>query len=128
MPGSHSPLSIPVSPFKTVVVQPFEHGNEGELIEIAKDISSEAELWITGNNDAAGIGALGIALYIITESPEYQVFCVLFKDHSLDEAAREKIFTSTPYFSSITLRSPNMAMSSSVDLFTVVQMSRKCLF
>ena len=84
-------LSVPAGPFKTVIVQPFEHGNEGELIEIAKNISSEAELWITGNDDAAGIGALGIASCIIAESPEYQVFSVLFEDHSLDEAAREKI-------------------------------------
>lgn len=84
-------LSVPAGPFKTVIVQPFAHGQEGDLIEIAKNISSEAELWITGNDDAAGIGALGIASCVIAESPEYQVFSVLFEDHSLDEAAREKI-------------------------------------
>lgn len=88
---SQPTISVPAGPFKTVIVQPFKHGQEGDLIEIAKNISSEAELWITGNDDAAGIGALGIASCIIAESPEYQVFSVLFEDHSLDEAAREKI-------------------------------------
>ena len=83
-------LSVPANPFKTVIVHPFQHGQEGDLTEIAKNISSEAELWITGNDDAAGIGALGIASCLIAESPEYQVFSVLFEDHSLDEVAREK--------------------------------------
>lgn len=84
-------LTVPAGPFKTVIVQPFEHGQEGDLIEIAKNISSEAELWITGNDDAAGIGALGVASCIIAESPEYSVFSVLFEDHSLDQAAREEV-------------------------------------
>ncbi|KAH7918142.1 ketoacyl-synt-domain-containing protein, partial [Leucogyrophana mollusca] len=84
-------LSVPAGPFKSVVIYPFEHGREGELIEIAKNISADAEFWITGNDDAAGIGALGIASCIIAESPEYTVRSVLFEDHSLSEAAREKI-------------------------------------
>ncbi|KAH7890103.1 putative nonribosomal peptide synthetase [Phlebopus sp. FC_14] len=82
-------LSVPAGPFKSVIIQPFEHGQEGDLIEIAKNISSEAELWIIGNDDAAGIGALGIASCVIAESPEYKVYSVLFEDHSLDEVARE---------------------------------------
>ncbi|KAI9458237.1 putative nonribosomal peptide synthetase, partial [Boletus coccyginus] len=84
-------LSIPASPFKNVIVHPFEHGREGDLTRIAKTISSETELWITGNDDAACIGALGIASCLIAESPKYEVFSVLFEDHSLDEVARQKI-------------------------------------
>jgi len=84
-------LSVPANPFKTVIVHPFEHGQEGDLTEIAKNISSEGELWITGNDDPAGIGALGIASCLIAESPGYQVFSVLFEDHSLDKVGREKI-------------------------------------
>ncbi|KAF9228933.1 putative nonribosomal peptide synthetase [Gyrodon lividus] len=83
-------LSVPAGPFKSVIIQPFEHGSEGDLVEIASNISGEAELWITGNDDAAGIAALGAASCIIAESPEYKVFSVLFEDHSLDEVAREK--------------------------------------
>ncbi|KIJ63455.1 polyketide synthetase [Hydnomerulius pinastri MD-312] len=83
-------LSVPSGPFKSVIIQPFEHGQEGDLIEIAKHISAEAEFWITGNDDAAGIAALGVASCIIAESPEYKVYSLLFEDHSLDEAAREK--------------------------------------
>ncbi|KAG6333238.1 hypothetical protein ID866_5853, partial [Astraeus odoratus] len=87
---SEPALAVPAGPFKSVIVQPFVHGQEGELVEIAKNLSAEAELWITGNDDAAGIGALGIASCIIAESPEYKVYSVLFEDHSLDEVAREK--------------------------------------
>jgi len=81
-------LLVPANPFKTVIVDPFEHGQDGDLTEITKDISSEAELWLTGNDDAAGIGALGIASCLIAESPGYQVFSVLFEDHSLELRAR----------------------------------------
>ena len=84
-------LCVPSGPFKTIIVQHFKHGREGELVEIANNISSEAELWITGNDDAGGIGALGVASCIIAESHKYQVFSVLFEEHSLGEAAHEKI-------------------------------------
>ena len=82
---------VPAGPFKTVIIQPFNHGQEGELVEIARNVSAEAELWIIGNDDAAGIGALGVASCIIAESPDYKVYSVLFEDHLLDEAAREKV-------------------------------------
>ena len=108
-------LSVPAGPFKTVIVQPFEHGQEGDLIEIAKNISSEAELWITGNDDAAGIGALGIASCVIAESPEYQVFSVLFADHSLDEAAREQIVHDLR--KNILLLEQHMKISKNGDVF-----------
>ncbi|KIJ63457.1 polyketide synthetase [Hydnomerulius pinastri MD-312] len=83
-------LSVSAGPFKSVIIQAFEHGREGDLVEIAKHLSAEAEFWITGNDDAAGIGALGVASCIIAESPEYKVYSVLFEDHLLDEATREK--------------------------------------
>ncbi|KAH7909125.1 putative nonribosomal peptide synthetase [Hygrophoropsis aurantiaca] len=84
-------LTISACPIKTVVVYPFVHGREGELVEIAKNLSADSEFWITGDDDAAGIGALGIASCIIAESPEYTVRSILFEDHSLSEAAREKV-------------------------------------
>ncbi|KAF9241407.1 putative nonribosomal peptide synthetase [Melanogaster broomeanus] len=87
---SQPTLSVPAGPFKSVIIQSFEHGQEGDLVEIANNISTDAEFWITGNDDAAGIGALGLASCIVAESPEYKVFSLLFEDHSLDEAAREK--------------------------------------
>ncbi|KIJ58986.1 hypothetical protein HYDPIDRAFT_118919 [Hydnomerulius pinastri MD-312] len=82
-------LSVPSGPFKSVIIQPFEHG-QGDLIEITKHISAEAEFWITGNDDPAGIAALGIASCIIAESSEYKVYSLLFEDRSLDETTREK--------------------------------------
>ncbi|KAI6098831.1 putative nonribosomal peptide synthetase [Pisolithus croceorrhizus] len=87
---SEAALVVPAGPFKSVIVQPFVHGQESDLVEVAKNITAEAELWITGNDDAAGIGALGVASCIIAESPEYKVYSVLFEDHSLDHDAREK--------------------------------------
>ncbi|KAF8439417.1 hypothetical protein L210DRAFT_3504517 [Boletus edulis BED1] len=69
----------------------FKHSQEGDIAEVVKNISSEAKLWIAGNKDAAGIRALSVASCIVAQSPEYQVFSVLFEDHYLDEAAREKI-------------------------------------
>ncbi|KAI6009612.1 putative nonribosomal peptide synthetase [Pisolithus orientalis] len=87
---SEPALVVPAPPFKSVIVQPFAHGQEGDLVEIAKNITAEAELWITGNDDAAGIGALSVASCIIAESPGYKIYSVLFEDHSLDNDAREK--------------------------------------
>ncbi|KAH7927995.1 putative nonribosomal peptide synthetase [Leucogyrophana mollusca] len=88
---TESVLSIPACPFKTIVVHPFVHGKEEELVDIAKNLSADTEFWITGNDDAAGIGALGIAACMIAESPEFTVRSILFEDHSLSGAAREKI-------------------------------------
>ena len=88
---SEPTVVVPAGPFKSVIIQPFNHGQEGELVEIAKNVSAQAELWITGNDDAAGIGALGIASCITAESPDYKVYLVLFEGHLLDEAAREKV-------------------------------------
>lgn len=108
-------LSVPAGPSKTVIVQPFEHGQEGDLIEVARNISSEAELWITGNDDATGIGALGIASCIIAESPEYQVFSVLFEDHSLHQTAREEIVHDLR--KNLLLLEQHMKVSKNGDLF-----------
>ncbi|EIW85840.1 hypothetical protein CONPUDRAFT_80229 [Coniophora puteana RWD-64-598 SS2] len=84
-------VSVPAGPFKSVIIAPFEHGREGELVDIAQNISGEAELWVTGNDDAAGIGALGVASCLVAEAPEFAVYSVLFEDHSLDEEAREAV-------------------------------------
>ncbi|KIJ57670.1 hypothetical protein HYDPIDRAFT_171596, partial [Hydnomerulius pinastri MD-312] len=51
----------------------FEHEQEGDLIKIAKHISAKVEFWITGNNDAVGIAALGVTACITVEPPEYKV-------------------------------------------------------
>ncbi|KAG9317960.1 hypothetical protein JVU11DRAFT_12 [Chiua virens] len=117
-------LCVPGGPFKTVVVHPFEHGKEGDLVEIVKYLSSEAELWITGNDNAAGIGALGIASCLIAESPEYPVYSLLFEDHSLDEAAREKIvhyLRKNVLLLEMHMKISKKASSWSVDSFTVVR-------
>ena len=47
-----------------------------------------------GNDDAAGIGALGLAACLLAESPEYIVRSALFEDHQLPEVEREKIIGS----------------------------------
>ena len=44
---SNLTIAVLARPFKTVVIQPFNHSQEGDLIKTAKNIS-EAELWITG--------------------------------------------------------------------------------
>ena len=88
---SEPTVVVPAGPFKSVTIQPFNHGQEGELVEVARNVSAETELWITGNDDAAGIGALGVASCIIAEPPDYKVYSVLFEDHLLVEAARGKV-------------------------------------
>ncbi|KAL4075275.1 hypothetical protein V8B97DRAFT_2022271 [Scleroderma yunnanense] len=112
---SGSTLVVPAGPFKSVIIQPFSHGQEGELVEIVKNVSAEAELWITGNDDAAGIGALGVASCIIAESPEYKVYSVLFEDHSLDEVAREKVVHDLRHNS--LLLEQHMKISKNGDIF-----------
>ncbi|KAF9645762.1 hypothetical protein BDM02DRAFT_3189448, partial [Thelephora ganbajun] len=72
-----------------VIIHHFLHGNEGELIEKVKTISTEAELWIVGNDDAAGIGALGVAAAFIAEEPQFTVHSVLFEDTTLSVEERE---------------------------------------
>ena len=67
----------------------FLHGNEGELVEKVKRMPAEGELWIVGNDDAAGIGALGVGAGLIAEEAQFTVHSVLFEDTSLSAEERE---------------------------------------
>ena len=72
-----------------VVIHHFLHGNEGALVEKVKAMPTEGELWIVGNDDAAGIGALGVAAGLIAEEAQFIVHSVLFEDTSLTVDERE---------------------------------------
>ena len=50
---------------------------------------TEGELWIIGNDDAAGIGALGVAAGLIAEEAQFTVHSVLFEDNTLSDEERE---------------------------------------
>ena len=67
----------------------FLHGNEGELVEKVKKLAAGGELWIIGSDDAAGIGALGVASGLIAEESQFTVRSVLFEDTSLSFDERE---------------------------------------
>ena len=67
----------------------FLHGNEGELVEKVKNMFTGGELWIAGNDDAGGIGALGVAAGLIAEEAQYIVHSVLFEDTTLSLEERE---------------------------------------
>jgi len=71
------------------VIHHFSHGNEGQLVEDTKALSDGSELWILGDDDASGIGALGIAACIAAESPDFTVHSLLFEDHDITPANRE---------------------------------------
>ena len=49
----------------------------------------EGELWIVGNDDATGIGALGVAAGLIAEEAQFTVHFVLFEDTTLAAEERE---------------------------------------
>ena len=66
-----------------VVIHHFTRGTEEELVEIVNQLSENAEIWILGNDNAIGIGGLGIAACIIAESPNFTVRSMLFEDESL---------------------------------------------
>ena len=72
-----------------VVIHHFLHGNEGELVQKVKTMPTEGELWIVGNDDAAGIGALGAAAGLIAEEAQFTVHSVLFEDTTLTVEERE---------------------------------------
>lgn len=77
-----------------VVIHHFTRGTEEELVEIVNKLSENAEIWILGNDNAIGIGGLGIAACIIAESPNFTVRSMLFEDESLTLEAREEIVRS----------------------------------
>ena len=72
---------VPAGPFKSDIIQPFNPPN---------NISAQAKLWITGNDNATGIGALDIVSCIIVESSGYKVYSV-FEDYLLDKATCKKV-------------------------------------
>ena len=74
-----------------IVIHHFTRGTEAELVEIVNKLSENAEIWILGDDNAIGIGALGIAACIIAESPNFAVHSLLFENTSLTEQIREEI-------------------------------------
>ena len=58
-------------------------------MEKVKAMPAEGELWIVGNDDASGIGALGVAAGLIAEEAQFTVHSVLFEDITLSVEERE---------------------------------------
>jgi hypothetical protein len=81
-------------PSDDVVIHHFKHGNEGQLVEIVKSLSVSSELWIVGNDDAPGCGAMGITACVAAESPEFTVRTLLFENHDISPEARAEIIHS----------------------------------
>lgn len=77
-----------------VVIHHFTRGTEEELVETVNQLSENAEIWILGNDNAIGVGGLGIAACIIAESPNFTVHSLLFEDESLTLEARDEIVRS----------------------------------
>ena len=78
-------------PANKLVVHHFTHGNEEQLVKTITGLSEDSEIWIVGDDDAIGIGALGIAACVIAESPDFVVRSLLFEDHGLGTKARDDI-------------------------------------
>ena len=79
---------------KELVTHHFTHGTEAQLLKIINGLSDNAEIWIVGDDDAIGVGALGIAACLIAESPDFVVWSLLFEDHMLGIKARDGIMRS----------------------------------
>jgi hypothetical protein len=85
-----APISVPPEGIsQDFYIHHYHHGNEGKLVELVKKIPQRGELWVSGNDDAAGIGALGVAAALIAEEPQFTVHSVLFEDTSLTVQERE---------------------------------------
>ena len=84
-----SPSATPEELTNTVVFHHFLHANEGELVEKVKQMPAGGEMWIIRNDDANGIGALGVAAGLIAEEVQFTVRSVLFEDISLSVNERE---------------------------------------
>ncbi|KAF8800322.1 hypothetical protein BYT27DRAFT_6834852 [Phlegmacium glaucopus] len=74
-----------------VVIHHFTRGTEAELVEVVNQLPENSEIWILGDDNAIGIGALGIAACIIAESPNFVVRSLLFENRNMSLAAREEI-------------------------------------
>ena len=83
------PPTLPEELTNHVVFHHFLHGNEGELVEKVRRMPAEGELWIIGNDDAAGIGALGVGASLIAEDAQFTVHSILFEDIFLSVDERE---------------------------------------
>jgi hypothetical protein len=81
-------------PSDDVVIHHFKHGNEGQLVEIVKSLSASSELWIVGNDDAPGCGAMGITACVAAESPDFTVRTLIFENHDISPEARAEIIHS----------------------------------
>ncbi|KAI8820281.1 putative nonribosomal peptide synthetase [Fimicolochytrium jonesii] len=77
-----------------VTIFHMHRGNEGELAEAVKVQAPSTELYIVGNDDAAGIGALGVAACFAAEQPEFTVRSILFEDQTLSEQDRNALIYS----------------------------------
>lgn len=85
-----TPVSVPPEKLTTdVIIHHFLHGNEGELVEKVKAMPIQGELWIVGEDDATGIGALGVAAGLIAEEAQFTVHSVLFEDAASSVEERE---------------------------------------
>ena len=74
-----------------IVIHHFTRGTEEELVAIVNQLSEDSEIWILGDDNAIGIGALGIAACIIAETPNFIVRSLLFENNSLTTEAREEV-------------------------------------
>lgn len=81
-------------PSDDVVIHHFKHGNEGQLVEIVKSLSVGSELWIVGNDDAAGFGAVGITACMAAESPDFTVRTLIFENHEISPEAKAVVINS----------------------------------
>ena len=81
-------------PSDDVVIHHFKHGNEGQLVEIVKSLSASSELWIVGNDDAVGFGAIGITACVAAESPDFTVRTLIIENHDISLEARAEIIHS----------------------------------
>lgn len=102
-------------PSNKLVIHHFTHGNEAQLVKIIKGLSEGSEIWIVGDDDAIGIGALGIAACVIAESPDFVVRSLVFEDHGLDIKARDDIVRSLRRNSS--LLEQHMKYTATGDVF-----------
>jgi len=59
-----------------------------------KNLSASSELWIVGNDDAPGFGAMGITACIAAESPDFTVRTLIFENHDISPEARANIIHS----------------------------------
>ena len=83
------PSTVPEELTTNVVFHHFFHGNESWLVEKVNKMPAGGELWIIGSDDAAGIGALGVAAGLIAEEVLFTVRSILFEDASTSFHERE---------------------------------------